>query len=481
MIVNNLLTSKKILLNIIKFGGNMSIGKNSNAEEYMRAKLESGDFAIHFIGVGGVGMVSLFALCEHLGFAVSGSDIRQNEYTEYLISQGKHVTIGNSAENVKGADIVVYTLALSPSDPELSYAVENNIPVLSRPELLGVLMMLYKKRIGVSGTHGKSTSTAMLASIYKTAGRQPTVLCGASIDHGMPYVINGGEELIYEACEYKDAFMKFSPTDALLTNLELDHVDYFKDAEALERSFAAAMRYADTCVLNSDDSRLVSLVHMLTGRVITYGEGSEADFRITDIDSQNGYYSFKISHGGTLSNRIKLFVPGRFNVYNAAGAFALAFSDGVSSEDCEKGLSCYHGIGRRLELLGKLDGIYVYYDYAHHPTEIEASIKAVIEIHGVDVGVIFRPHTYSRTAGLFDGFVRSLSIAERVFLLDISAVREVYTDAVSSQLLAESIGNKAQCIEGSSLTETVKNSGMRAMIIMGAADIDINDIKDKCK
>ncbi len=436
---------------------------------------------IHFIGVGGVGMVSLFSLCEHLGVEVSGSDIKENEYTAALKREGKRISVGCDGENVKGAAAVAYTSAVQQDNAELEYARAHGIPAFSRAELLGVLMQLYGTRIGVSGTHGKSTTVAMLAEIYKRAGRAPTVLCGAALASGMPYIITDSEELIYEACEYKDAFLCFSPTAAVFTNLEHDHVDYFKDIHALKDSFLAAMNIPNYAVVNCDDERLCSLLPEIQKPTVTYGEGARAEYRIVDVRSENGFYSFKILHGGRYSPEISLSVAGKFNVMNAAGALALAASEGIDISVCADALSSYKGISRRLEYLGKVRGTAVYYDYAHHPTEIRKTVSAVREIHKAGIGVIFRPHTYSRTEGLLSDFISSLSEADRVWLLDISAIREPHSSSISSEALADFIGEQAACIKAHEVADIVKNSDMGTVIIMGAADIDIRELKELCK
>ena len=426
---------------------------------------------IHFIGASGIGMYSLAALSSAKGYTVSGSDSERTELAETLASMGCEIEAGHRWENALGKDLLVYTLAVNGDNPELLCAEQEKIPAVSRAEYLGAIMESYNERIGVSGTHGKSTTTAMLDAIFSKAGLVPTTLVGARLPHSdSPLRIGNSTHLIYEACEYKDSFLRFSPTAAIFTNLELDHVDYFNSLDDIKESFLKAMNMPRLSVYNADDSNLSELASESCARTVSFGTVEGADYRALISGGEGGYYTFKIRHGARDIIKVRLSVPGRFNAMNAAGAAALSLELGIPPSDVEYALSSFCGIERRLELIGEYNGAPVYYDYAHHPTEIENAIRTVKELAGGPVTVIFKPHTYSRTAGLMDGFVKALSLAERVLLCEISAIRESAIDGVSSEVLASLIGKSCVLIKERGFLNELRDSA--AIIIMGAANLD---------
>ena len=440
--------------------------------------LEKGDAKIHFVGVGGVGMYSLFCLTSRLGFEVSGSDRERSRLADTLISSGANVKIGHSAQNAVGKDLLVYTLAIDEDNPEIKVAEKHVIPAVSRAEYLGALMEKYRVRIGVSGTHGKSTVTAMIDGIFSEANKNPTTLCGAALPGISLPLRGGGEEyFIYEACEYKDSFLSFSPTVSVFTNLELDHVDYLNNIEEIKDSFLKAMDLAEISVVNTDDENLCTLISKTKSKVITFGEKQKADYRFCVLGNRRGFYSFEIFRGEKSVLKTELAVAGKFNVSNAVAAAVAALECGVSTENVKVALSSFSGIERRIEKIGSYKGTPVYYDYAHHPTEIEHSIKTVKEITGGEVTVIFKPHTYSRTAGLMADFVRALSLADRVLLCEISAIREKEIPGVNSSRLAGMIGSMAKKISEENITEELSDAPCDAIIIMGAANLDT--VKEK--
>ena len=433
---------------------------------------------IHFIGVGGVGMISLFAFCRNFGFKVSGSDIKETPALRKLISDGERITIGHNRELVKNADIVVYTTAVGENDPELSEAKERGIPTLSRAEFLGILMKEYKTRIGVSGSHGKSTVTAMISHILSCSGKKPTTLCGAELEkNGAPYIFGEKEYLVYESCEYKDAFLNFCPTIGVFTNLEHDHIDYFPDLESIKLSFIKALNKPQISVINADDENLGSLLPYVFVKKVLVGEGERCDFKVTDIKCEKGKYSFKISHGGRETPKIQLKIIGKFSVFNASLAFALSSILGLVDREIIKGIESFSGIPRRTEYLGEISGKRIFYDYAHHPTEISETLRAVSESYGGGVSVIFKPHTFSRTEGFFSGFVKALSLSDRVYMLEIDPIREEKTSDISSEQLAKAIGEKAAVIKDSELLTSILKTPDLNVIIMGAGHIDLTEIK----
>lgn len=433
--------------------------------------LERKDSKIHFVGVGGVGMYSLCRLTHSLGYEVSGSDREDSELCLELRKIGCKITVGHVAAAAAGAALIVYTLAVSEDNPELLYAESEGICAVSRAEYLGAVMTLYKERIGVSGSHGKSTTTAMLHSIFEQAGKSPTTLLGAKQKGGSPLSIGEREYLIYESCEYKDSFLRFSPTIALFTNLEYDHVDYFKSFESLCDSFLLAMNSAPIVIINSDDENLRELIKKLKRRPITFAESAEADVRGFITHRKNGYYNLEIFHTGA-EFCVKLSVAGRHNAKNALAAAAAALTCGISHTEIKAALENFSGIERRLEIIGESWGAKVYYDYAHHPTEIRCALEAVREMCEGKLCVVFKPHTYSRTAQFMHEFADALSLADEVILCEISAIREEKINGVSSEKIAKRIGKKAVVLKDAEVPGAIAKSGACAVIIMGAANLE---------
>ena len=433
--------------------------------------LQNKDAKIHFVGVGGVGMYSLCLLSHTLGYAVSGSDREDTALCSELRENGCRIEIGHNVSAVIGSSLVVYTLAVEENDPEILYAEGEGIPTVSRAEYLGALMTLYKERIGVSGTHGKSTTVAMIHSIFDRAGKQPTTILGARSHGGSPLTVGERDYLIYESCEYKDSFLRFSPTVALFTNLEYDHVDYFKSFEALSDSFFRAMSSAPLAIVNADDPALRPLLLKLKRRSVTFGERTGADIR-ADINMREcGKYSLDIFHtGGHFT--VNLDIPGRHNAKNALAASSVALTYGISYTEIKEALEAFSGIERRLEVIGERGGAKIYYDYAHHPTEIECAIKAVREMTSGRICVVFKPHTYSRTARFLSEFARALSLADDVILCDISGIREEAIKGVSSARIARLIGTRAICLDDSTVVSKIDEIAADAVIIMGAANLD---------
>lgn len=450
---------------------------NCTREEIFRV-LRNPEAKIHFVGAGGVGIYPLIKLSLCRGYSVSASDREISPFTEELFCEGHGVKIGHREENAHGCDLLVYTLAAEEDNPEILYAERSGIPAVSRAEYLGVLMEDYKVRIGVSGSHGKTTTTAMLDAIFAVAGKNPTTLLGAKIRGiGSPLRSGSRDYMIYEACEYKDSFLRFCPTVSVFTNLELDHVDYFKDLDAIKESFLSAMRRAETSVVNADDENLRELLADAEGNTVTCGVGEKCDYRGEISERERGRYNLKIRHGGREILDVSLSVPGKFNAMNALMAASCAYEVGLPEADIKRALSEFRLPERRLEAIGYYKGVPVYYDYAHHPTEISAAIKATEEMTGGGVAVIFKPHTYSRTAGFMSEFAASLSLAKRVLLCEISAIRENAIPGVSSECLAKLIGSRAVTVDEDNIVAMLGDVRESAIIIMGAANLD--KIKEK--
>lgn len=443
------------------------------------AQMLDGAKHIHFIGVGGVMMSSLALITHQRGYSVSGTDRSCTAVTESLGQAGIRVLYEHDAAFAQGADMVVYTVAISPDNPEYAYAKANGIPCVSRADYLGYIMMGYVHRVGVAGMHGKSTCTSMCAQIFVDAGVDPTVLSGATTAclNGA-YRIGGKEHFIFEACEYMDSFLDFNPSIAIILNAEMEHVDYFKSMEQIRTSFGkyvALTGESGFAVVNCDDPEVMASVEHYVGGTVTFGiEHEYATFRAVDLTYEGGYPSFDILLDGELFSHIQLSVPGRHNVYNALAAAASAHLCGICAADIADGLHRFGGAGRRMEYKGRLNGAAVYDDYGHHPTEVAATLQGMSRMGFDRVFCVFQPHTYSRTAQLADQFADAFAAADRVILVDIYAAREKDSRGVSSAKLASKIGSHAKYVpEYERIAEILTDevTARDAVVVMGAGDV----------
>ncbi len=424
---------------------------------------------IHFIGAGGVGMYSLARLSLKAGKEISGSDISENFFTKDLKQRGASIHIRHDADNIKGCDMAVYSLSIGEDNPELAYAREQGIPTLTRAEFMAKLITPYKNRIAVSGSHGKSTVTAMLAHIFTSLGKSPTVICGAPLSDGLPIIIGKDEYLIYEACEYKDSFLKFTPTSVSVTNLELDHTDYFKSLEQIKESFLFSMNSAEKfTVINTDNENLLSLVSYIDTDTVSVGAYGSADFSYA-LSAFGDKISYTLKQNGKYIGTYKLKISGVFNVANAVLSIATAYGYGISPDLSAEALQDFCGISRRMELVGTHRGRSVFYDYAHHPTEITAVINALRE-HSERITVVFRPHTYTRTRDLWDGFVRALSAADFLIVTDIFAAREEPIDGITAENLAAAAGG--MYFADKEVPRAIDLYTRGTVILMGAGELE---------
>ena len=426
---------------------------------------------IHFVGIGGVSMYSLAAFALNNGFTVSGSDREASRRTDRLIELGASVYIGDDASEPPLVDAVIYSHAIPSSHPTLLAAESRGIPTLSRAEYMGALMPDYTARIGISGSHGKSSVTAMLDSIFEAAGIGHATLSGADLPIGEPYRIGSGA-LLYEACEYRDSFLHFLPTVAVALNLELDHTDYFADIEQLRDSFRRSLKRAQNyAIINAEDENLAKIKGDIGDKVITFGYSHDSDYRYQITEYRRCGFVFSVYRQGRELGSFELNIPGSFNVANATAAIAVATEQGIDKKFIAEAISTYRGIDRRLQPVGMRGRRMVYYDYAHHPTEIAASISALRQLTDEHITVIFKPHTYSRTAGLWLGFVSALSLADHLILTDIYAAREEPIDEVSSQRLASAINGAIYCSDDEIL-RAIDLYTRGTIVIMGAGDLE---------
>lgn len=399
---------------------------------------------IHCIGIGGIGLSAIAEILMSRGYQVSGSDMRESEMTEKLMKDGADIFLGHRAKNVENADLVVYSAAVGRDNPELARAEELGIPAITRAQALGALMDEYENSIAISGTHGKTTTTSMVSLILKDAGKEPTILVGGNLSqiNGNVYVGNN-RYFVTEACEYMDSFLSLKPKIEIILNIDSDHLDYFKDVEHIASSFDkfAKLVPEDGAVIAYDANPFVKRVIENLPNAVTFGLSESCDYYASDIDFDNeGMPSFTVNHGGRALCEIKLSVPGEHNILNALSAFACCHILGVAAEAIVGTLEQYTGTQRRFDVLGRTtSGIKIVDDYAHHPTEIKATLSAVRNMKHNDLWCLFQPHTYTRTMALLDDFATAFADADKIVLAEIYAAREKNIHKISSKTLMNKI------------------------------------------
>lgn len=394
---------------------------------------------VHFIGIGGISMSGLAEILLSRGFTISGSDSQSSPLTNHLESLGAAIYYGQRAGNIKdGIDLVVYTAAIREDNPEFVEVHRRNIPTLSRAELLGQLMLNYQIPIAISGTHGKTTTTSMVSEILLTADADPTLSIGGILKTiGGNLRIGHSEYFVTEACEYTNSYLCFFPKLAVILNIEEDHLDFFKDINDIRNSFhrfASLLPPDGTLIINGDIERLDEITEGLSCRIITFGSTSQSDYYPSDITfSENGWASYVLHRPDSSPEPIQLSVVGIHNVYNSLSAIALSELLGFDMPTIKKGLSSFSGTDRRFEYKGEIGGITIIDDYAHHPTEIRATLDAAKGYPHKRLVCVFQPHTYTRTNAFLDDFAKTLSMADLVILTDIYAAREKNTIGISSK------------------------------------------------
>ena len=397
---------------------------------------------LHFIGIGGVSMSGLAAILLNEGFVVSGSDAQETALTHQLEEAGAHIVYEQVAANITtDIDVVIYTAAIHPSNPEYAAAVEKQIPLLTRAELLGQIMKNYRVPICVAGTHGKTTTTSMAAHVLMAAEKDPTISVGGVlplIDGN--YRIGSKDSFLMEACEYTNSFLSFFPKIGIILDIDADHLDFFKDLDDIRssfRRFAELLPEDGTLIINADDPACKMIIKDLGCRVITYSLQGKGDFTADLITyDEQGRASFRVLHGGEPIGTFSLQVPGQHNVANALAAIALARELGIETDTIQSGFSSFHGTNRRFEYKGEIAGATIIDDYAHHPTEIRATLRTAQKVPHNDIWCVFQPHTYTRTKALLPQFAESLAIADKVIVASIYAARELDIYGVSSADLA---------------------------------------------
>ncbi|MCI9016769.1 MAG: UDP-N-acetylmuramate--L-alanine ligase [Clostridia bacterium] len=405
------------------------------------------------IGIGGVSMSGIAEILNYWGIKVTGSDLNKSEIINKLINNGIKVKIGHDLENLSTSDAIVYTAAIKNNDPEILKAKELNIPTIERSDFLGELTKSFEHTIGISGTHGKTTTTSMVSICFLEANMDPNIQVGGILKQiNGNYKIGNSEYFIIEACEYVESFLKFSPKSEIILNIDNDHLDYFQNFENIKNAFVKYVKLLPSnglLVLNADDSNCLDLKNHTNSTVLTYGIKNEtANFVAKNINfDNNGFPSFDVLKNNNFYSNIKLSVAGIHNVSNALACISLCDYYGISSDIIKKALLSFTGAHRRLEYKGKFNNISVYDDYAHHPTEISATCKALYNKDFNEAWVIFQPHTYSRTKNLITEFTEALSNFDNIIITDIYAARENNTYNISSKDIADRLNSsrKVNC------------------------------------
>ena len=427
---------------------------------------------VHMIGIGGISMSGLAGMLMNFGYKVSGSDAKRSELTDELESMGAEINIGQRAENIKNPDLVCYTAAIAQNNPELTVARSLGIPTIERAELLGALMELYKYPIAVAGTHGKTTATSMLSLVLLAADKDPTILVGGN------YRIGKRDYLPFEACEYVESFLHFKPFLSIITNVEEDHLDYFSGINHIISSFRkfASLTSPFGCIIVcSDDKYAPQVVQNVDKKVLKYAINDEnADYLARNIEyDDRDCAEFSVYKHGEKLVEIKLNVPGSHNVLNALGVCAAADFLGIDMSAVRDGLHGFTGTKRRFEHIGDVNGCEIIDDYAHHPTEIRATLTGARAMKVNKLWVVFQPHTYSRTKSLLDKFAEVLSLADRVLICDIYPAREKYDGTIHSCDLAIKIPGAVYMNDMKAAERYLEqNVGEGDMLItMGAGDV----------
>ena len=413
---------------------------------------------VHLVGIGGVSMRPLGIVLKGMGMYVTGSDMNSSVSTDELIAKGIEVAIGHRAENVHGAVCVIRTAAAHNDNPEIAEARLQGIPVFERAQAWGVIMQAYKNAVCISGTHGKTTTTSMVTHILMEAAWDPTVMIGGELPLlKAGHRVGQGDTIVLESCEYCDSFLNFSPTLAVVLNVEADHLDYFKDLKDVQKSFRAFAGLATQGVL---------------AKYISFGFGKKN--RVKAVNVSQDWRHFDVECDGDIYCHVDLTVLGKHNALNALAAAGTAWMLGIDSEAASRGLHAFGGAKRRMEYKGEYRGAQVYDDYAHHPDELAATIAAVRTMPECQrLVVAFQPHTYTRTKALFDDFVRELKKPDVVILAEIYAAREHNTVGISSKDLMAKVPGSVYCESLPQVSAVLKSIAKPGDVILtvGAGDI----------
>lgn len=438
----------------------------------------------YFIGIGGISMSGFAELLHDAGFKVSGSDAKESKITRHLEAAGLNILYGQSSANITDdIDFIVYTAAIHPDNPEYRTAVEKNIPMMERAQMVGQVMANYETAIAVAGTHGKTTTTSMISQIFLDAGMDPTISVGGILPSiGGNIHIGKSQNFITEACEYTNSFLKFHPTAGIILNIEEDHMDFFKDINDIRRSFTEFCRLIPedgVLVINSTIDALEAITQSLPCKVLTcsiHPDGS--DFCADNITyDEQGCASFTLLVNGRAADTYRLSVQGEHNIENALAAIALSYHYGIPADKIRSGLLAFSGTERRFEYKGSLHGITVIDDYAHHPTEIAATLAAAEKYPHKRLWCVFQPHTYSRTKAFLKEFAHALSGADNVVLAAIYPAREKDPGDISSEDIKKELEKLGKTSHYFPTFDEIENFLLQncttgdLLITMGAGDV----------
>ncbi len=430
---------------------------------------------IHMIGIGGSGMCPLAEILHSKGYILTGSDNNESDPLKRIKALGIKVVMGHFAESVHGAELVVYSAAISKDNPELVEAEKLGIPTMERSHLLGALTRYYDNVIGVCGTHGKTSVSSMITQILVLNKKNPTAVIGGYLPLIKSNGIAGNSEtMVCESCEFVDTFLQMSPDISVLLNIDNDHLDYFKTMDNLVASFNKFVGMSKMCFVNGDDTLAVKATNGITAEIVTFGFGDSNNYRAVNIKPAKQGYAYDIYKGNVKKGSIELKIPGKHNCLNSLAAFAVCDTLGVDAKGIIDALEIFTGAGRRFQFIGEFgEGFMLADDYAHHPTEIKATLNAAKELPYNRVVCVFQPFTFSRTALLKDEFIEALSVADEVVLTSIMGSREVNTYGISSEDIASSLKN-SKVIDGfeniaNYILKTCKSGDI--VITMGGGDI----------
>jgi UDP-N-acetylmuramate--alanine ligase len=405
---------------------------------------------VHFVGIGGIGMSGIAEVLLNLGYKISGSDLKRSLVTDRLATMGAIICEGHRAENVVGAEVVVTSSAVTRDNPEVVEARQRHIPVIQRAEMLAELMRL-KYGIAVAGMHGKTTTTSMIAAVLAAGGLDPTVVVGGRVDAmGSNARLGKSHYLVAEADESDRSFLKLSPILAVVTNIDREHMDCYRDMADVEHAFVEFMDrvpFYGMAVVCNDDDRLRALLPQLRRRVMTYGLRSDSDFCVADSETprvdghERPMSRFRVDYRGQSLGDFHLYVPGRHNILNATAAIAVGVGLDVTADAIRRGLAEFRGVDRRFQLRGRVGEISVIDDYGHHPTEIRATLAAARQCGYKRIHVVFQPHRYTRTQDLADQFATAFGDADSLFVLDIYAASEPPIEGITGERLARHIAS----------------------------------------
>ena len=397
---------------------------------------------IHFIGCGGSGMYPLIQILASKGYEITGSDVLEGSILDAERAMGVRVTLGHDAANITGADLIVYSAAIPKDNPELLAADSYGIRTVERSVLLGYVSRLYKNSVCVSGTHGKTTTTALITTALELAGRDPSAVIGGKLPLIGGYGKAGsGDEVVIEACEFAETFLKLTPYLSVVLNIDNDHLDYYGSMGELKFAFKRFSLMTQFMIFaNADDKNTMDVMFTLNRRVRTFGIEHSADYQAVNVQEYKpGFYEFDLKEWDNASGHIRLAIPGRHNIYNALAMCAVCRLLGLTVEQCAEAAASFKGAGRRFEICGECGGALIVDDYAHHPTELRATLETARKLGYKRLIAVHQPFTYSRTKALLDDFAEVLKLADLTVLTPILGSREPEDPTISSAMLAEKL------------------------------------------